>query len=217
MDKGGIRVLLTVESRGDIVHRQLRLLGKGIELPPLAVVLVHEHPAQEGVFVQAVAFVKLRLLQAFLQAHRIAGADLPNAHIAEPYPIGGLRLHDPVAAHGYAALPSQVAGGVLGALVAQLFQQPCKKPVELKAEASLALVHHLFIQIVNLQGQRYAPEDIQVLIGYGGAVGELKLHEELGVRHYIFRHFQANALKVFFYFLHLADISSRISITVSSC
>ena len=68
MDEGGIRVFLAVEGRGNVVYHQLGLLGKGVELPPLAVVLVHKHPAQEGVLVQAVALVELGLLQALLQA-----------------------------------------------------------------------------------------------------------------------------------------------------
>ena len=59
------------------------------------------------------------------------------------------------------------------------------------------------------------PENIQILVGNRGAVRQMELSQQCGIRDNFFRHFQSQPMKIRIY-VHLLT-SSRISITVSSC
>lgn len=120
-----------------------------------------------------------------------------------------------MAAHGRRGFPPEITGGVVRYSVAKAAQKISEAPVQLKAQTAPALRDDFPEKGIRLQRGWNIPENIQILVGNRGAVRQMELSQQCGIRDNFFRHFQSQPMKIRIY-VHLLT-SSRISMTVSSC
>ena len=158
-----------------------------------------------------------RLFKAFDECHGVPRADLTDPDIRDPRPVNSFYDQDPVPSHGDLRFTAQITGSHIGHFISELPQEPAEQPVQFKTEPAFSAHDDLIIKVIRIKGQRNPADNVQVFIRDRRAMSKLQLFQQFPIRYDRLGHLQPDPFEICGYFLHFAEISSKISITVSSC